>query len=308
MKKVLMYAFAVLVALVLVVQITGLAVRDGTEIPKGLAGKYIDIDGMNIRFHQAGQGPDILFIHGLPGVIEDGFPLIGPLSARFRLTFFDRPGQGYSGADKTEYSVAQNAKIALKLIAALKLKNVIVVGHSYGGSIALAMAVQNPPAVKCFVTIGGASYDSGRTDPAFYLLSLPAFGRGLAVLTKPLMGEGMVEEGMREAFSPNEKSMPRDIIADRARVFLQPKVTVTTAREEMNYYGDMRKIMPLYKNITKKFYIIQGDGDRAVPPADAERLHKELKSSRLYMLKDTGHMVQFVRTDDVVKVILEASK
>ena len=67
------------------------------------------------------------------------------------MTAYDRPGNGFSSDEHAEYSLAQNAEVALDLIEELHLVNPIVVGHSYGGGISLQMAEKRPQRIKAVV-------------------------------------------------------------------------------------------------------------------------------------------------------------
>ncbi|MFW6138329.1 MAG: alpha/beta fold hydrolase [Spirochaetota bacterium] len=154
MKKILVYIACNFIILVIAVAVIGAASRDHSEMPEHLKGSYIDISGLRIRYVQKGKGRDVLFIHGSPGSIEDWSPLAEDLSSQFRLTCYDRPGQGFSGTPNESFHLENNARIAFRLIEKLGLIDPIVVGHSYGGSTVLAMAVAGPANVGPFVTIG----------------------------------------------------------------------------------------------------------------------------------------------------------
>ncbi len=90
--KILLYLFA---AIILILSIAGITSRDMTKIPEDFEGKFIEISGIKIRYNQIGKGQDILFIHGVPGSIEDWEPVISSLSSNYRVTVYDRPGHGY---------------------------------------------------------------------------------------------------------------------------------------------------------------------------------------------------------------------
>jgi len=308
MKKTIRIFLYILFALVLIFLIAGFISRDRIEIPDGLNGEYINISGNKIRYYQTGSGQDLLFIHGLPGSIEDWEPIMDDLSSRYRITFFDRPGHGYSSADNIEYNLAHNAQVALNLIDALKLTDVIVIGHSYGGSIALQMAIKNPPQVRAFVSVAGASYPLDAVDPIFYLLKLPIIGRGIAVSSSITIGPGMIQKGVEDAFYPNSDAIPLNYADNRSEIWLQPKVTVTIANEETNIDADLKRIAPRYSSITQKFIIIHGSNDLLVPKEHSMKLSKVTKNSKLIILEKTGHQVQYARSSSLIAAINEAAK
>ena len=302
--KILLYLFA---AIILIFSIVGITSRDMTKIPEDFEGKYIEISGIKVRYNQIGKGQDILFIHGVPGSIEDWEPVISSLSSNYRVTVYDRPGHGYSSAEKIGYNLEHNANIALGLINELHLKNAIVVGHSYGGSVIMALAVRNPHQIKAFIPVAGATYLIEDIEPIFSLIRIPIIGRGFAAVASSFIGPAMIKDGLNEAFHPNEDIIPEGFIDTRVKIWLQTKVLVSTAREELNLNSDLEKIIPDYGNISKKFFIIHGDNDLSVPKGDSLKLHKIIRNSKLLILSNTGHQVQYARPDILIRTINEVA-
>ncbi len=65
----------------------------------------------------------------------------------------------------------------------------------------------------------------------------------------------------------------------------------------------LREISQHYHEIEQHFVVVHGSEDHSIPVEDAMNLYPDLKDSQLIILPDTGHMVQFIRTDDLVKII-----
>lgn len=280
--------------------------QDTLDIPAGYVGNYTTVLGIPIRYYQVGQGPDILFIHGQPGSIEDWQPLIKDLSAHYRLTFYDRPGNGFSGATNLDYTLRQNADVALALIDKLHLENPVVVGHSYGGGVVLDLAVRKPAGIKAFVSVAGCAYPVGKSDMIIRLLRLPYVGRGIIALIPHSTGCSMIGDGILKAFHPNAKSLPPDLIASRCQIWSHPQNMLTMAREDGHLDADLKKIMPQYKEITHTVYLVHGVQDQMVNVEESKKLSSELPHAHLHLLEETGHMVQYVRTDDLIKIIDKA--
>ncbi len=109
----------------------------------------------HIRFHyqQAGSGPDVVLIHGLTGDLSIWFlcKAIQALSATHRVTAYDLRGHGYSEATATGSTSADHAADELGLMDALGTRRAKLVGHSFGGVIALHAAVLAPERVGAVV-------------------------------------------------------------------------------------------------------------------------------------------------------------
>ena len=292
--------------------VVGLAVvgqlsKDRIEIPPNHLGRYINVQGEKIRCYTTGTGPDILLIHGLPGIIEDWNPIFEAAAGRYRVTAYDRPGHGYS-AESSEYTLAHNADVALGLIEQLRLKDVIVVGHSFGGGIVLAMAARNPPQVKAFISLGGVTAPGPEGFTVFDLVRLPLVGRGLAAIGARILGDGMVRSGMQSAFSPNESLLTREILDQRIRVSLQTKVVVALAREAGAFNADVEMVQSGLSAMGKPLHFIHGENDKLVPVEQVKAFHDRFPSTGLTLLRNTGHCVQFAHPEAVMAAIDSLSK
>jgi len=229
------------------------------------------------------------------------------LSKKFRVTAFDRPGHGFSSANKLKYNLEQNADFAFALIDKLKLNNPVVVGHSYGGSTVVEMAERNASNVKAFVSVSPVTSSMGKPDTIIYILKTPVIGPASAWLVKLFTGCKMIREGLDEAFDPNQKDIPQGFADTRCMIFSQPKVIKTLSHEEMTMRQDVKKMTPLYGNIKIPLFIVHGESDKLVPVADGVLLNKAVPGSKLTLLKNTGHMVQYARPAELIKVIEEAA-
>jgi pimeloyl-ACP methyl ester carboxylesterase len=106
-------------------------------------------DGMKFYYQQAGSGPDVVLLHGISGNMAI-WPLINlmpTLAADFRVTAYDLRGHGYSDTPPSGYTSADMATDLVKIQQALGLGPMYVLGHSFGGVIALHAAVLYPNAV-----------------------------------------------------------------------------------------------------------------------------------------------------------------
>ncbi len=109
-------------------------------------GKFLDVDGGRIHYLDIGQGPTIVMIHGLGGQVGHfTYALADRLSRDFRLVLIERPGSGYStrGPGASARLRAQGDTIA-KAIRMLNLQKPLLVGHSMGGAVSLAIALDHP--------------------------------------------------------------------------------------------------------------------------------------------------------------------
>lgn len=113
----------------------------------------LNIGDMNLYYQIIGQGPPVLFIHGLGSSTRDWEPQIAYFATRYQLILFDVRGHGQSDKPPGPYSVPLFATDTAALIKSLDIAPVHVVGMSMGGMIAFQLAVQAPELVKTLVIV-----------------------------------------------------------------------------------------------------------------------------------------------------------
>ena len=106
----------------------------------------IHANGLNFHYQQAGEGPDVILIHGVTGDLSIWFlcQAMGVLARSFRVTAYDLRGHGYSDVPPSGYTSADQAGDALAIMDALEIDRAMLVGHSFGGVIAMHAAVLAP--------------------------------------------------------------------------------------------------------------------------------------------------------------------
>ncbi|HEY9159461.1 MAG TPA: alpha/beta hydrolase [Desulfomonilia bacterium] len=277
------------------------------SVPDGYKGQFIQVAGQRVRYYQTGSGPDILFIHGSPGSIEEWDPVMEPLSLKYRLIFFDRPGQGFSSGRNLTHSVYENAGFVISLIDELGLSNPLVVGESFGGCIAMGLAVKNPANVRAIVAACPVTNSHDwNPEKLFYLLRTPIIGTMLIWLFIKSGATDMLRKGILDAAHPNEKDLSEEYIKSEISMWSQVKVLKSFSHEIITPLKDMGEIASKYQAVRKKIFLIHGEDDTLVPVSHSIYAHKNIPGSKLSLLKNTGHMIVQVRTDEMIKVIEEA--
>lgn len=110
------------------------------------------VNGVTFHYQQMGEGPDLVLLHGLAGNLAFWYPTISArLGAGYRVTVFDLRGHGYSGTPQSGYTTRDMAEDLRGLLEHLKIESARLVGHSYGGAVALHFAVLCPARVTSLV-------------------------------------------------------------------------------------------------------------------------------------------------------------
>ncbi len=127
-----------------------------TNPPTNTADKMKEIKsgGVNINYNMSGKGPTTLvFIHG--SYIDQTYwdAQVAHFSPNYRVVTLDLPGHGQSGRNRNDWSVKQFGQDVIALLDQLDLHNVILIGHSMGGDVALEVAVARPERIIGFVAV-----------------------------------------------------------------------------------------------------------------------------------------------------------
>jgi pimeloyl-ACP methyl ester carboxylesterase len=132
-------------------------------------GKFIDLYGERIHYVDRGSGPPIVMIHGLAGNLRNyTYALVDRLTNDFRVIALDRPGSGYSPrSHKTPASLAAQSSTIALLIKTLGLVSPLVVGHSLGGAVSLALALDYPETVGALALIAPLTQVRPQVPKAF---------------------------------------------------------------------------------------------------------------------------------------------
>jgi len=282
----------------------GLLYTPNTQIPPGFAGEFMEVGGTSLRVLQEGTGRDILMIHGSPGILEDFDAQARELRTTYRVTRYDRPGHGFSG-DNTRYSVEHNARTALALIETLGLERTVVVGHSFGGATALALAQMKSPRVAALVVLDSAAYAPIRPiNPLYRFLRLPAFGIGLARIVPRSRIEATIARSIGEEFKAG--APPAVFTSIRTAVFSEPKILHALASEHWYSAANLARQSPHYGEIGVPVYIVAQRDDPA-RRATAERLAREVTRAELLLVSPSGHFVQVEQASAITELIRRAA-
>jgi pimeloyl-ACP methyl ester carboxylesterase len=277
-------------------------------------GRRIDIGGLRQHVVELGpqadargRAPPLVFLHGAGCNLEDLRPLAERLAARHRTVLVDRPGQGWSeGAGRTTASPAAQAKILRDLLDRLGIERAILVGHSWGGTLAATFALNHPDRVAGLVLLAPATHPPLRGFTELYAaLSVPLggwlFSRTLAL---PLAAAAF-DRGLRNAFLP-QAPPPRYIKRSAALLLLRPKTFLANARDLAGLEAFLARQAPRYGEIKGPTLIFSGDRDRVTLAAQhAMALATAMPAAKLTLIHGAGHMLHHGAEDSIVAAIEE---
>jgi pimeloyl-ACP methyl ester carboxylesterase len=308
MRRIGRIALLVLAALALIVVVLNWTYGRLPGEPKP-HGSFATVDGLRIHYlERAGTGTPVVLIHGLPGTAED-FNKVTPLLAGHRTIAFDRPGFGYSGDGYLKFD-RQIATLD-SLLRALHVSRPILVGHSYGGTIALAFAERHPAEVGGLVLVDAAAagqhlggYDEFQAH-LVKALQLPVIHQIANATFEQLLTTASVKQGDEEAFHPHS------VDAAHERRLLEINSTrgnlEAFAGEQLAANGVIDGVDKHLATIARPAVVIQGANDQLVKPVHGRRLAATLPDARLAIVSG-GHMAPYTHPYAVAVAALELAQ
>lgn len=261
--------------------------------------------GMNINYVERGSGPTMLLIHGYGASTYSWESIIDSYSTRYHTLAIDLKGFGLSDRPTDlDYSVREQSRLVQAFIKAKDLKRIILVGHSFGGAVALVtcldlMGTDNP--IEKLILIDSASYE--QSFPFFIsILRIPVLNRAALGLLPNRTKAKMV---LKKAFFDHSKITDEkiDIYASYMGLEGSDHALIMTSRQIIP--DDIASIVAQYKRVNIPVLIIWGRMDQIIPLEIGERLAREIPSARLRVIDHCGHVPQEERSDMVVSIFEE---
>jgi pimeloyl-ACP methyl ester carboxylesterase len=256
------------------------------------------LNGHEFSYLDSGEGPAILFIHGLTGSRRNWAHLIDALDTDHRVLAPDLFGHGASAKPMGDYSLGAHAATLRDLLDLLSISRVTLVGHSFGGGIAMEFCYLFPERVERLVLVssGGLGRDVSRllraaTVPGAELV-LPLITSSWVRGRVEAAGRILTRTGLRA--SPETTEIWRGFTtladADTRRAFL------ATTRGVIDPGGQTVSAhdhLPMNNEIPT--LVVWGTRDRMIPAWHATTAHQLIADSRVVLFEGAGH---FPHLDD----------
>jgi 3-oxoadipate enol-lactonase len=228
----------------------------------------------------------VVLLHGQPGSAADWPQLAGRLPGTLRVLALDRPGYGASPVAAGGFHA--NARAVLAELDARKIERAVLVGHSYGGGVALSLAQQAPGRVEALVLL--ASVGPGCLTGWDRLLAAPVTGEVCA-----LTAWSLTPWLARAWLAALARSRGRPSAADE-HVMLRTWASARHGRlwrsfltEQRALVGELGSLTAALPDVVAPALLIADPRDRLVPVRTAHQLAAALPDARVQLVSGTGH-------------------
>jgi len=282
-----------------------MAVGQTTAGPPRLELKTASIHGRSLTFHEGGEGPVLLLIHGMAGTAANWHSVLEPLALRHTVVAPDFPGHGESAPGGGDYSLGGLATILRDLLLTVGHERATLVGHSLGGGVAMQFAYQFPEMVErlALVSSGGLGPD---VSPILRAAALPGADlfisatAGVGRRAGSWLGRGMSALGVRPNADVAEVARGYASLADAER----RKAFLATLRAVVGTEGQrVAALDRLYLADGLPVLIVWGDRDPIIPVEHGRQAHLALPQSRLEVMEGVGHVPQLQEPGRFIAVL-----
>jgi pimeloyl-ACP methyl ester carboxylesterase len=288
-------------AALLVRQRTRKAERDNPPL-----GRFVYVDGVRLHYVERGAGQPLVLLHGDGSMIQDfeTSGLIDAAAKRYRVIVFDRPGFGYSERPRgTVWTPQAQAALLHRALRLLDVDRPIMVGHSWGTLVAVALALDFPRYVKSLVLLSGYYYPTLRLDvPLLSPPAIPLVGDLMRYTVSPLVTRMLWRPLTKRVFSPQQvdarfRELP-------VWMLLRPSQLRASAAETAMMVPSALALAKHYTDLKVPVVIMAGTQDKIVDFGhNSERLDERLPDSELHLHPGIGHMTHYAHTDKVMGAI-----
>lgn len=254
--------------------------------------QFVTIHGHRRAYVKVGHGPNLLLLHGLGCDHTTWAPVIDSLAKRYTVIAPDLLGHGLSAKPRADYSVGGYANGMRDLLTVLGIDKVSVVGHSFGGGVAMQFAYQYPERTERMMLVASGGLGP-EVSPVIRAVAAPGFLPVMGFLTLPgIRHIGMA--GMR-ALSNGPWKLTRDLdeVADIYDSFKDPHARAAirhVVRAVVDWRGQIVTMADrAYLTEAMPMAVVWGRDDKVIPVRHASNAAALAPNARVEVIPNAGH-------------------
>jgi pimeloyl-ACP methyl ester carboxylesterase len=245
---------------------------------------FIEVDGCRVNLRRGGSGQPLLYLHGASGAPAI-MPFMEKLAGRFDVLVPEHPGYGLSDEPGWLENIHDVAYFYLDFLKQLELENVVVVGSSMGGWMAMEVAVRDTTRLASLVLVSPAGISAPGVQPAdIFLLSNEELVRSL------FFDQRLAEARLAEPVTPEAIDLALKNKHTTARLAWEPRL--------------FDPFLPKWLHrIDVPVKIIWGREDRILPVAFMEEYKRLIPKAQTHVVEGAGHLPQAEKPEQFVELV-----
>jgi pimeloyl-ACP methyl ester carboxylesterase len=272
-------------------------------VPVGIDERFATVHGNKMRYLTAGAGPPVLFIPGLLGFSFSFSENLAAFSEHFTVFAPDLLNTGYSDRADIPADLRSSVKQIVDFMDAVGISSAHIIGSSYGGTVALALAAIAPERVKTLVPVAPAHCGS---EHGRWQVTLFSSGAGLwlsrFVRFAPPLLHGFF---IKRMYGDSSRALP-GTVAEYARAIEIDGTTLAAAKVMKSWKANFEELCGLMPKLAQqKTLLVWGDKDPVVPLKTAKELMKEMPRAQLAVIPTAGHLPYEELPEQFNKIVIK---
>lgn len=268
--------------------------------------RFVDVHGHRRAFVLTGHGPALLLLHGVACDHTTWDRVIGPLSRDHTVIAPDLLGHGRSAKPRADYTLGGFANGMRDLLGVLEIERATVIGHSFGGGVAMQFAYQYPELTERLLLVapGGLGPE---VSPVIRLATLPGFQQVMGLLTLPGVRH-VNTAGLRMAHAarlPGTRDI--DEIAEIYNTFRDPQARAAAGhvlRAVVDRHGQIVTMTDrAYLTESMPLAVVWGAEDPIIPASQARNVAALAPGARVEIVADSGHFPHRDHPEEFVRIV-----
>lgn len=280
-----------------------------TEVTHGV--QYVTLHGKRRAFVKRGSGPALLLLHGLACDHTTWTPVIDELAKKYTVVAPDLLGHGLSDKPRADYTLGGYANGMRDLLTVLGIDKVTVVGHSFGGGVAMQFAYQFPERTQrvMLVSTGGLGPD---VTPLIKLIQVPGWFRVMGALTLPGLRH-LETFALRTAHQYGDvgplRKITRDLdeVADIVESWKDRRTRFAIrhlVRAVIDWRGQIVTMSDrAYLSDAMPMAVVWGRDDQVIPVRHASNAAALAPEVRVEVLADAGHFPHKNHPEEFARIL-----
>lgn len=269
-------------------------------------GRLLEIDGVRLHVVERGSSSPVLYLHGNGGMIQEieATGLIEALAREHRMIAFDRPGFGHSTRPRgMTWTAERQAALIAAALDELNVGPAIIVAHSWGTLVAMALALRHSDFVRGLVLMSGFYYPERRLDEMLGILAWPGVGDALRQTVMPLSARAVAPLVIQRVFAPNPVTRRFSQLYP-VSLAVRPSQLRALGEENGLLAESARRLCGHYGEIACPAVIMAGTADRIVASEHhSVRLARDISHAHLELIEGVGHMLPHIETYAVLDAV-----
>ena len=241
----------------------------------GIHSQYAQLDGYRVHFYEGGEGPPLIFVHGLGAESLNWVPAMLNLRHQFHVYAIDLLGHGDTQRPDIAYSIGQQSEMLRQFLASQNIKSADLVGVSMGGWVVLKLAVEHPEVVNRLIVAdaAGLKFQTDITVKNFLPATPEEFSAFMTMLT------------------PRQYHTPYPVQRDFLNQVAEHAWITRRIFESFLTYQDV--LDGKLQGIKAPVLVIWGKQENLIPLSVGEQMKQQLPNSSLLICTDSGHLAMY---------------